>query len=170
MLKTTLFPLCLTFLLSLPLPETAQERPSPGAQAVATRRTGVCHGFVVKQDKLADKISNSPKYSTQLKWAHKYRGERLARIGRRENCTATDNELLRGLDDYASEILRDEPTYRVELAARHANRMAKLRRALNSAACGAANTPAPTPGMPTGAGDGISRAAQGAAGCRDKIR
>ena len=64
MLKTTLFPLCLTFLLSLPLPETAQERPSSGAQAVATRRTGVCHGFVVKQDKLADKISNAK--GTQL--------------------------------------------------------------------------------------------------------
>lgn len=165
--KNTLFFLCLTLLLCLPLPETAEEGPSSGAQ-VATQRTGVCHGFVVKQDKLANRISNATKFSIQLKWARKYRSERLARIGGNENCTPTDRELLGTLDDYASEILRDEATYRAELTARHANRMAKLRRALNGAACGAANTPGPT--GPEGAGGAISRTAQGVTACQDKMR
>ncbi len=167
MSKNALFLLCLTLLLCLPLPETAEEGPSPGAQ-VAAQRTGVCHGFFVKQDKLAIKISNAKKLSTQLKWARKYRSERLARIGGNENCTPTDREFLGNLDDYASEILRDEATYRAESAARHANRMAKLRRALNGAACGAANTPGPT--GPEGAGGAISRTGQGVKACQDKMR
>jgi hypothetical protein len=168
MRKNALFFLCFTLLLCLRLPATAGQGPSPGAPAVATEHTRVCHGFVVKQDKLANKVSNATSYSTQLKWARRYTDERLARIGRHEKCTATDSDLLRALDDYAWKILGDEATYRAELAARHANRMAKLRRALNGAACGAANTPAPT--GPEGAGGGISRTAQGVTACQDKMR